>query len=874
MKKIIYILFLFGIILNNYGQTTYYVSEDGSSDNNGTSTLTPFRYPADVSWAGLSAEDSVLFKCGSAWDSVQIYIDTDTIYLGSYGTGDKPHLSGYVYLGNGSNNGDDTYTFDSDLLPTSSHNRVLNEAYGSARYSQTLSFLMLDDIGYDISTEPDGYSNYYDEEGVGDPSGGYNDYIIETDQSYTTNELVGGILDMGPENWARLKVDVTSNSGTTINLESQDFALNGSINLSNGGGPYRIKYKVLNFEPDQHGEWAIDRAAQEITIYSETSLLASDIKMAVYDSVITLDGTEGCTIDGIHVSGAITAGILDKEGTNNTIQNCLVDYCGLFGIFAFKSTGVSILNDSVFNIGCDGIRIEGCGTANIENNRISRIGMFSLGADRVMASMGINQRDKNSGDQHFRKNYIDSTGYCSIALHRDAGSTDSTFIIRNLLRYAGLETTDGGAIYTSSGTDNSSTPTLIDSNIIEYVISNSDRAWKEQDWYTMGIYIDTWGQRVTVKNNFVSRSATGFFANGCKTNEIFDNTFSRISYTGMYGSENGDKVATTNTNYMRNDIICDNSGAYGFSWWKDGAFSLNGCFFDTNRYYNPYEDAENCHNFIYTDGETSLTDFQSETGQENETTYNEHNWTLSDISGSGVTDMLKSLWNWSDENDTVDLYDVTLLDRDSADHSGTWIIPPYTGDVGWYVSGTVDSFNLIIEGNIGIVVAAESTPEAIDTIVATDTIQNEDYYSSYGGISIYDTGLEEYTGDWYLSFGNQYEVHKNINFTSINTWSVRLAIEPFYEDYIYLCVDSITDPNCDEFYIESTGDWETFVWRDFTLDRYLDGVHDIYIASLRPNLDKFTFSGFEDRQSIRFDSGTKHYKLRKNGLLYELQEPD
>lgn len=78
--------------------TTYYVSSSGDDSNNGTSPDTPWKSLDKINSTVFSPGDSVLLSCGDIWEgqlAPKGSGSTDMpIYIGSYGEGRKPYISG------------------------------------------------------------------------------------------------------------------------------------------------------------------------------------------------------------------------------------------------------------------------------------------------------------------------------------------------------------------------------------------------------------------------------------------------------------------------------------------------------------------------------------------------------------------------------------------------------------------------------------------------------------------------------------------------------------------------------------------------------------------------------------------------------------
>ena len=99
MKQLAYILLLFSLPV--FSTTTQISTTDTESD-------------IQTALTGASAGDSILLERGGHWRECNLLLEvtgtiSDTVYIGNYGTGAKPILSGYKQLGTWTDDGDGTW---------------------------------------------------------------------------------------------------------------------------------------------------------------------------------------------------------------------------------------------------------------------------------------------------------------------------------------------------------------------------------------------------------------------------------------------------------------------------------------------------------------------------------------------------------------------------------------------------------------------------------------------------------------------------------------------------------------------------------------------------------------------------------------------
>ena len=113
IRSLIIITFFFSLPFLTHASTSYYVSNSGNDSNNGTSTSTPWQSITKVNAATLSPGDSVLFNRGDTfYGTLQARSGTTSnpVVYDTYGTGNKPVLTGFKTLSTWTNEGGGIYS--------------------------------------------------------------------------------------------------------------------------------------------------------------------------------------------------------------------------------------------------------------------------------------------------------------------------------------------------------------------------------------------------------------------------------------------------------------------------------------------------------------------------------------------------------------------------------------------------------------------------------------------------------------------------------------------------------------------------------------------------------------------------------------------
>jgi len=125
-----------------YAGTKYYISSSGTGSGNGLSTSTPWtltQWNASSAWG---AGDSVFIKAGDTLRGRMNFTRSGSagnkVYIGGYGTGADPVVSGYTQLTTWTSYGGNVWAAAVPNLKAYLHNFMVNgQLYHQARYPNT-----------------------------------------------------------------------------------------------------------------------------------------------------------------------------------------------------------------------------------------------------------------------------------------------------------------------------------------------------------------------------------------------------------------------------------------------------------------------------------------------------------------------------------------------------------------------------------------------------------------------------------------------------------------------------------------------------------------------------------------------------------------
>ena len=322
----ILLTFFLGVAVSgSFAQTTYYVASNGSDNNTGRSTTSPFQTLAKVNSLMLQSGDSVLFRKNDTFKGTLTIRRSGAagrpIVFDAYGTGHKPVLSGSVPVIN-------WITTGSNIWQAS-----------CAACGNSLTGLYRNGTALPLGRYPNGNA----------PNKGYLTIQAHTGKNQITSQehlpdyinWKGGEVVMRPTQWIIDRAIIDHQVGDELTLLN-----NSNYSPSNGWG-YFIQSHPSTL--DQDGEWHYDPTKKTIWLYSDKTTPNSEIITATVQS------------RGIDASAIANVSVRNLHVTQTLNQS----------VFASNVTSFTMVNNDITNSGEDGVTLEGTG-ANIliENNRI------------------------------------------------------------------------------------------------------------------------------------------------------------------------------------------------------------------------------------------------------------------------------------------------------------------------------------------------------------------------------------------------------------------------------------------------------------------------------------------------------------------------
>lgn len=499
MKLIFTILFLCSVA---HGQTIYHVKNSGNDANDGLTDATAWQTLSKVNSYSFSSGDSVLLKSGDSWHE-KLIVPNSNLNFGSYGTGNKPLITGLVTATGWTNIGGNLWQTTATGAPDSLNTVLIDgKIRAKGRY----------------------------------PNTGYLTFISRSGDSSITGSLTGTPNYTGAEcvvrtaAWVIDVVHISSQSAGTLNFTPQHL----TYPSSQGGNGYFIQNSI--YALDLQYEWYETDTAKNFIIYSATS---PNAQYSTIDTLVWLNNKSNISFSNLSIQGANKAAIQIDTCNTVTIQNCSINNSGRIGISGLKSPHVSILNDSIQNSLSGGIymrqvdpytpTVNTCDSAVISGNYIHNTGIF--------AGMGMNSNGRYEGifliglDGVISNNEVDSTGYAAIFFNGKR-----TLVKNNYVHNFAFVKDDCGAIYTVVGgylpADYNDSSVVI-SNIVTNGIGA--KAGTNVTWnYASGIYADDGCRYLTIDSNTVSNTDNGIFTHNnslitVTNNKLYKNRVSEFT---------------------------------------------------------------------------------------------------------------------------------------------------------------------------------------------------------------------------------------------------------------------------------------------------------------------------------------------------------
>ncbi|HEU4470414.1 MAG TPA: PA14 domain-containing protein [Flavisolibacter sp.] len=513
--------------------TNYYFSssgDDSRSAQEARNPATPWRSLAKLNaiFSSLDPGDSILFRCGDVFEgSIDVRRSGKSgapIVFASYGTGDRPVISGLRTLSGWSSSGN---TFTTNLWPQ----------------RPSVNVVLVNGAAQRIGRLPN----------ANGPNGGYltvksysgNNSITDSEMP-SSSSWSGGEVVIRKNRWVLDRNLITHHGGNTLYYSSES-----GYWASNGYG-----YFIQNHPGtlDQTGEWYYDRTAGRLGVYLPGGAGNYRVEASVVDNLVSMANEKYISFHNLSFKGANQHAFDISKSDHISISNCSIYFSGQNAVNANSCDDLSFRNLDVSHTNNIAFNLNDCDYTSVKNSQVKNTGSF---AGMGKGDSGSYEGLLVSGNHNqIEENTIENTGYIPITF-----SGSNVRIARNLIRDFGFVKDDGGGIYTWN---NSNNPPHVQNRVIsENIVLNGSGAPGGTDnataFYAHGIYLDDNTSNVEVINNTVANcQGHGLYIHNAKENTIRGNTF--------YNNE-GQLV-------MTHDDIAPNSPIYSTTLDGNILFSL------------------------------------------------------------------------------------------------------------------------------------------------------------------------------------------------------------------------------------------------------------------------------------------------------------
>ena len=570
MKPSSLLLVLCLLIFNRGYAHNWYLSTSGDDGYNGSIGF-PWKSVDKLNQAFpfLADGDSVFFKRGDVFYGNIRFLAaaTSTIYIGAYGTGDNPVITGFTTVTGWSQ------------ISTNIWQATLN---GTGR----VGMLTINGIVTPMGRYPnrggtnDGYLTYH----TPTTSSSITDATLSGSPSWVGSEIV-----IRKTRWIIDKAPVTSRSGSTINFTPPtSFA-----GIDGFGYFFQNDPQTL----DVQGEWYYNPSAHTIQMYS-TSDPGTTVNASTQDTLLYMSGRDNLTFDNITFSGSSLATFVANNCQHLTIEHCNILYSGLDGVRGDTTSYITFTNNQILNTGNNALYLI-TSNSTFTNNLIKNSGLWpGMGKSDNQANMGMLTAGDNNLMQY---NEIDSIGYNALYFNGNNAQVKNNFINQFC-----LTADDGGGIYASGET--SATGRLLKENFVFNGRGNHNGTDGPNDVAASGIYLDDLTAGVDIESNSIANcSENGIFVHNGHDVTVRNNTIYNAHTEVLYHHDVLGTAIRSISQY--NNIFFSKDTAQvtmGFGNTAGGSndFSSYGAY-DSNYYCRPFNDTLN----IQTNLNSSFTNY-------------------------------------------------------------------------------------------------------------------------------------------------------------------------------------------------------------------------------------------------------------------------
>lgn len=581
MKKVIACLCLMLFYSVVTKATNYYFSTSGNDAALVSSTATPFKTITKLNLLSLAPGDTIFFKCGDTLRG-QINLNysgsaSQPIVFASYGTGNKPIISGSDYISTSWTTYTNTnYSGNSIAIYKTTVSNAIRNLFVNGNITEIAK---APNTGFE--TVSSGVSK----------SGFRSNFTTLGSSKDWTNASV--CVRTSLWTWENRKIKSTSGDSIvyTANTSQPVGGLGGSTGFTGYGFFVYNRLDLL----DAAGEWFYDSNTSTLYYLPSNGLAPStqSIEGTIYSYGIFAGNKSNIIISNLSFQNQDSAGVYF---TNNNCSNITLNNCDFSKqkIYGAKLVGTNALatQNTFTDVFGRGLQLDSCSNSTASHNQFKRIGLYR--------NYGRTDEDNltalaiyNASNNNIHHNTVDSTGYCGIRCDGN-GTITPTVVEKNILSNCMLLLTDGAALKTWGAP---SQGIIYRNNFISNCEGNNIGA-TNTSFKTPSIYYDVYSGSGIIDNNTIelsnSTAINGIYINGSTKPIIKRNVIYGGGAEAMFLNDR-----LSGVNQLVNDSIYNNTffgrtnGAYVLreasgNYGSNANNSFNFGKSDSNYFFNPF----------------------------------------------------------------------------------------------------------------------------------------------------------------------------------------------------------------------------------------------------------------------------------------------
>ncbi len=527
---------LYLICLVAYPATYYFSSslgDDARSSAQAQNQNTPWRSIQKLNsiFTTLQPGDNILFKNGDTFQGTITITKSGTagapISFGSYGSGEKPVLTGFREIKDWVSKGGNVYEA---LIP---------------EITTALSTVVIDNILQAMGRYPNDNAANSGYLTINSFSGG----TIGSSGMQAPANMAGGEIVIRKNNWIIDRHYINWQSGTSVNYNTAGSSYSPAI-----GFGFFIQNHPATL--DKHGEWYFDKATKKLTIFYQGNPSAADIRVATVDRVInTLNSASQIKFSNLTIQGSNENLINVDKSSYFTIENCQLEYVGKNAINTMMSRNLTVSNSQIENVLNGGINLGWDDRATVvRNSTFSKIhAKAGMGQSADSQGNGIFMSETSSDVLVEYSTFLEN-GYNAIYFHGN-----NITVKNNLIDTFCFVKDDGGGIYTFTGP---ASTTFVNRKITNNIIVNGigavggTKPYGANDFpYVEGIYLDLFANGIEIDGNTIGNvKSKGIFVNNSRNVSITNNKIFNTGYSIFITSDYTDNL-TRNITLKDNEFL-------------------------------------------------------------------------------------------------------------------------------------------------------------------------------------------------------------------------------------------------------------------------------------------------------------------------------